>query len=77
MAERHSTRQSVQVATALSRRQGRMKALALRGRHPGASRIAEHITEGEPTSKLLQNNCLAGLTDSQAKAIAEYVKTLN
>jgi mono/diheme cytochrome c family protein len=53
-----------------------MKAPALKGTNLEASRIAEHLTKGESTSKPPHNKGLAGLTDTQAKAIAEYVKTL-
>jgi mono/diheme cytochrome c family protein len=53
-----------------------MKAPALKGTNLEASRIAEHLTKGESTSKPPHNKGMAGLTDTQAKAIAEYVKTL-
>jgi mono/diheme cytochrome c family protein len=53
-----------------------VKAPALKGTNLEASRIAEHLTKGESTSKPPHNKGLAGLTDTQAKAIAEYVKTL-
>ena len=53
-----------------------MKAPALKGTSLGANQIAEHITKGEPGSKAPHNKGIAGLNDEQAKAIAEYVKTL-
>jgi mono/diheme cytochrome c family protein len=53
-----------------------MKAPALKGTSLEASQIAEHLTKGESTSKPPHNKGMAGLTDAQAKAIAEYVKTL-
>ena len=53
-----------------------LKAPALKGTNLEASRIVEHLTKGEPTSKPPHNKGMAGLTDAQAKAIADYVKTL-
>jgi cytochrome c len=53
-----------------------MKAPALKGTSLGADQIAEHITKGEPTSKAPHNKGIAGLSDEQAKAIAEWIKTL-
>lgn len=52
-----------------------MKAPALKGSALEASQIADHITKGEPSSKAPHNKGISGLTDEQAKAIAEYVKT--
>lgn len=53
-----------------------MKAPALKGTSLEASQIVEHLTKGESTSKPPHNKGMAGLTDAQAKAIADYVKTL-
>jgi hypothetical protein len=53
-----------------------MKAPALKGTTKDASKIAEHITKGEPGSKAPHNKGISGLTDEQANAIAEFVKTL-
>ena len=53
-----------------------MKAPALKGTSLEANQIAEHITKGEPGSKAPHNKGIAGLNDEQAKAIAEYIKTL-
>jgi len=53
-----------------------MKAPALKGTNLETSRIAEHLTKGESTSKPPHNKGMAGLTEAQAKSIAEYVKTL-
>ena len=53
-----------------------MKAPALKGSAMDADKIAEHITKGEPTSKAPHNKGISGLSDEQAKAIADYVKTL-
>lgn len=53
-----------------------MKAPALKGSALEASQIADHLTKGEPSSKAPHNKGISGLTDEQAKAIADYVKTL-
>jgi len=53
-----------------------VKAPALKGTSMEASQIAEHITKGEPGSKAPHNKAIAGLNEEQAKAIAEFVKTL-
>ena len=53
-----------------------IKAPALKGTSLDVSQIVEHITKGEATSKAPHNKGIAGVTDEQAKAIADYVKTL-
>jgi mono/diheme cytochrome c family protein len=53
-----------------------IKAPALKGTKMDAGQVATHITKGEAGSKAPHNKGIAGLTDEQAKAIAEYVKTL-
>jgi mono/diheme cytochrome c family protein len=53
-----------------------VKAPALKGTKLEASQIVEHTTKGEPDSKPPHNKPIAGLNDEQAKAIAEFVKTL-
>ena len=53
-----------------------IKAPALKGTSLAANQIAEHITKGESGSKAPHNKGIAGLNDEQAKAIAEWVKTL-
>ena len=53
-----------------------MKAPALKGTSLEANQIVEHLTKGEPGSKPPHNKGIAGLNDQQAKAIAEWVKTL-
>jgi mono/diheme cytochrome c family protein len=53
-----------------------MKAPALKGTSLEANQIADHITKGESGSKAPHNKGIAGLSDDQAKAIAEWVKTL-
>jgi len=53
-----------------------IKAPAVKGSTLDVDQIAEHITKGEPSSKALHNKGIGGLTAEQAKAIAEYIKTL-
>jgi hypothetical protein len=36
----------------------------------------EHLTKGEATSKAPHNKGISGLNEAQAKAIADFVKTL-
>ena len=53
-----------------------VKAPALKGTKLEASQIVEHTTKGEPNSKPPHNKAMTGLNEEQAKAIAEFVKTL-
>ena len=53
-----------------------MKAPALKDSSLDAAKIADRISKGEPSSKAPHNKGISGLTDEQAKAIADYVKTL-
>jgi mono/diheme cytochrome c family protein len=53
-----------------------VKAPALKGTKLEASQIVEHTTKGEPNSKPPHNKAITGLNEEQAKAIAEFVKTL-
>jgi mono/diheme cytochrome c family protein len=53
-----------------------MKAPSVKGTKLEASQIAQHITKGETTSKPPHNKGISGVSDDQATAIAEYVKTL-
>ena len=53
-----------------------MKAPALKETKLEANQLAEHITKGESGSKAPHNKGISGLNDGQAKAIAEYIKTL-
>ena len=53
-----------------------IKAPALKGTKLEVNQVAEHITKGESGSKAPHNKGIAGLNDEQAKAIAEYIKTL-
>ena len=53
-----------------------IKAPALRGTSLEASQIVEHITKGESTSKPPHNKGIPGVSDEQAQAIADFIKTL-
>jgi len=53
-----------------------VKAPALKGTSLEAGQIVTHLTKGESTSKPPHNKGIAGLTDEQAQAIADYVKSL-
>ena len=53
-----------------------VKAPALKGTAMDADKIAEHITKGEPNSKPPHKKGVAGVTEAQAKAIADFVKSL-
>jgi mono/diheme cytochrome c family protein len=53
-----------------------IKAPALKGTTMDAAKIAEHLLKGEPKSKAPHNKGMSGVSDEQAKAIADYVKTL-
>jgi cytochrome c len=53
-----------------------IKSPALKGTKLDVNQIVEHLTKGESGSKAPHNKGIAGLNDGQAKAIAEYVKTL-
>ena len=53
-----------------------MKAPALKGTSWDVDRITQHITKGEPEAKAPHKKGISGVTEEQAKAIAEFVKTL-
>ena len=53
-----------------------VKAPALKGTAPTTDQIAEHITKGEASSKAPHNKGISGVSETQAKAIAEFIKTL-
>jgi mono/diheme cytochrome c family protein len=53
-----------------------VKAPALKGTARDVTQLVDHITKGEATSKPPHNKGIAGLTGDQAKAIAEFVKSL-
>jgi len=53
-----------------------VKAPALKGTALDTDKIAEHITKGEASSKPPHKKGISGVTEAQAKAIAEFIKTL-
>jgi mono/diheme cytochrome c family protein len=53
-----------------------MKAPALKGIALDVNQLVDHITKGEAASKPPHNKGIAGLSDDQAKAIADFVKSL-
>jgi mono/diheme cytochrome c family protein len=53
-----------------------MKAPALRGTPVTADQITERTTKGIATSKAPHNKGISGISDEQAKAISEFVKTM-
>ena len=53
-----------------------IKAPAIKGTTLDASQLTQHITKGEAGSKTPHNKGISGVSEEQAKAIAEYVRTL-
>jgi mono/diheme cytochrome c family protein len=53
-----------------------VKAPALKGTTLDADKIADHLTKGEASSKPPHNKAMSSVSADQAKAIADYVKTL-
>lgn len=53
-----------------------MKAPTLKGTTMSVDQLVQHITKGESSSKPPHNKGISGLNESQAKAIAEYIKKL-
>ncbi len=53
-----------------------IKAPALKGTSLTTDQIAEHITKGEASSKAPHNKGISGVSETQFKAIAEFIKTL-
>jgi mono/diheme cytochrome c family protein len=53
-----------------------MKAPALKGTTLEESQLVKQITSGNTNSKAPHNKGISGVSEDQAKAIAEYVKTL-
>jgi cytochrome c6 len=53
-----------------------IKAPAIKGTTLDQSQLTQHITKGEAASKAPHNKGISGLTEEQATAIAEYIKTL-
>jgi hypothetical protein len=53
-----------------------MKAPVLKGTTLEVDQLVRHLTKGESGSKAPHNKGIAGLSDEQAKAIAEFLKAL-
>jgi hypothetical protein len=53
-----------------------MKAPALKGTSLSAEKVVAHITKGEPDSKPPHNKGISGLSEDDAKSIADFVKSL-
>ena len=53
-----------------------VKAPAVKGTSLTTEQIVEHLTKGEATSTPPHNKGMSSVTETQAKAIAEFVKTL-
>ncbi len=53
-----------------------VKAPALKGISMDSAAIVTHVLKGEPTSKPPHKKGISGLTEPDAKAVADYVKTL-
>jgi len=53
-----------------------IKAPALKGTGMDADKLATYMTDGMPTSKAPHTKGISGVSAAQAKAIADYVKTL-
>jgi cytochrome c len=53
-----------------------MKAPALKGTNLDANQVVDRLTKGQSGSKTPHSKGMAGLNGEQAKAIAEYIKTL-
>jgi cytochrome c len=53
-----------------------VKAPAVKGTSLTADQLAQHITKGEATSKAPHNKGVSGVSDADAKSIAEFIKTL-
>ena len=53
-----------------------IKAPALRGTTLDSDQIAEHTLKGNPESKAPHNKGISGVNEAQAKAMAEYIKSL-
>jgi mono/diheme cytochrome c family protein len=56
--------------------EGKGKTPALKGTSKSANQILQHITQGDPGSKGPHKKAVSGISEDQAKAIAEFVKGL-
>lgn len=56
--------------------EGKGKTPAVKGTSKDADQIVQHLIKGEPDSKGPHKKPMSGVTDAQAKAIADFVKSL-
>lgn len=56
--------------------EGKGKTPALKGTAKDADQIVQHLMQGEPDSKGPHKKPMAGLTDAQAKSIADFIKSM-
>jgi len=75
MMEQPFTRKSVPVSRRASGRQGCNEGAGAEG-NSACSESSKHISKGEAGSKAPHNKGIAGLSDEQAKALAEWVRTI-
>ena len=69
---------ALQVLDAMAQRTKENQPLkpAVKGTSMTVEEVAQHIAEGEATSKAPHNKGVSGLSDAEAKSIAEFIKTL-
>ena len=53
-----------------------MKAPALKGSSLDTDQIVQRVTKGVPDSKAPHNKGMSGITEEQAKALAEFIKSM-
>lgn len=56
--------------------EGKGKAPALKGTSKSADEIVQHLTKGEPGSKGPHKKPMAGISETQAKAIADFIAAM-
>jgi mono/diheme cytochrome c family protein len=56
--------------------EGKSKTPALKGTSLDATAITDQITKGKAGAKAPHNKGIAGVSDAQAQAVAEFIKTL-
>lgn len=53
-----------------------VKAPAVKGTSMTVDEVVNHITKGEPTSKAPHKKGISGVSEAEAKSIAEFIKAL-
>lgn len=56
--------------------EGKGKTPPVKGTSKSADEIVQHLTKGEPDSKGPHKKPMAGLTEAQAKAIADFIGSM-